>query len=176
MHDTVKNVTCTFHLDLSETALQKKFKMFNFNLFSGSKPQLKKGCADETYRIIRQKSFEELGVRLPTISRVTAHHVTRHNISSQGAVLPENFSCFIGDLEDPETKQNIIFQALKPFIPPENRELYAENLTEDVAKACDSEEGESNPPGEGQEEGQEVMPMSFATCHEILIGQPTTPI
>ena len=57
-------------------------------------------------------------------------------------------------------KQNIAFQALKPFIPPENRELYAESLTEDVAKACDSQEGESNPPGEGQEEGQEVMPMS----------------
>ena len=48
MHDTVKNVTCIVHLDLSETALQKNFKMFNFNLFSGSKPQLKKGCADET--------------------------------------------------------------------------------------------------------------------------------
>ena len=31
------------------------------------------------------------------------------------------------------------------------------------------------PPGEGQE-GQEVMPMSFAACHEIVIGQPTTPI
>ena len=73
-------------------------------------------------------------------------------------------------------KQNIAFQALKPFIPPENHELYAESLTEDVAKACDSQEGESNPPGEGQEEGQEVMPMSFATCHEIIIGQPTTPI
>ena len=73
-------------------------------------------------------------------------------------------------------KQNIAFQALKPFIPPENHELYAESLTEDVAKACDNEEGESNPPGEGQEEGQEVMPMSFAACHKILIGQPTTPI
>ena len=72
-------------------------------------------------------------------------------------------------------KQNIAFQALKPFIPPENRELYAESLTEDVAKACDSQEGESNPPGEGQKEGQEVMPMSFA-CHEIVIRQPTTPI
>ena len=73
-------------------------------------------------------------------------------------------------------KQNIAFQALKPFIPPENRELYAESLTEDVAKACDSQEGESNPPGEGQKEGQEVMPMSFAACHEIVIRQPTTPI
>ena len=115
-------------------------------------------------------------MRLPTISRVTAHHVTRHNISSQGQVLPEMFSCFIGDLEDLETKQNIAFQALKPFIPPENCELYAESLTEDVAKACDSQEGESNPPAEGQEEEQEVIPMSFVACHEIIIGQPTTPI
>ena len=52
-------------------------------------------------------------------------------------------------------KQNITFQALKPFITPENHELYAESLTEDVAKACESQEGESNPPGEGQEEGQQ---------------------
>ena len=73
-------------------------------------------------------------------------------------------------------KQNIAFQALKPFIPPENCELYAESLTEDVAKACDSQEGESNPLGEGQEEGQEVMPMSFVAYHEIVIRQPTTPI
>ena len=73
-------------------------------------------------------------------------------------------------------KQNIAFQALKPFIPPENRELYAESLAEDVAKACDSQEGESNTPGEGRGEEQEVVPMSFAACHEIVIVQPTTPI
>ena len=95
---------------------------------------------------------------------------------AQGEVLPEKFSLFVDDLEDPQTKQNIAFQALKPFIPPENRELYAESLAEDVAKACDSQEGESNTPGEGQEEEQEVIPMSFAACHEIVIGQPTTPI
>ena len=117
-------------------------------------------------------------MRLPTLSRVTAHHVTRHNLSSQAqsAVLPEKFSFFVDDLENPKMKQNITFQALKPFIPPENCQLYAENLTQDVAKACDSEEGESNPPGEGQEEGQEIMPMSFAACHEIIIVQPETPI
>ena len=69
-------------------------------------------------------------------------------------------------------KQNITFQALKPFIPPENWQLYAGSLTEDVAKACDSEEGESNPPGEDQEEGQEVMPMSFAACHRSSLDSP----
>ena len=82
----------------------------------------------------------------------------------------------VGELEDPKTKQNITFQALKPFIPPENHELYAENLTQDITTACDSEEGESKPPEEGQEEEEEAMPMSFAACHEILIRQPKTPI
>ena len=56
----------------------------------------------------------------PTYSRVTADHVTRHNFSSQGAILLEKFSCFIGELKDPKMKQNIAFHALKPFIPPVN--------------------------------------------------------
>ena len=149
--------------------------MFNFNLFSGPNPSLTQ-CFDETCSIIRGKWFEQLGVRLPTYSRVTADHVTRHNFSSKGAILPEKYSCFVGELEDPKMKQNIAFQAVKPFIPPGKHQLYAENLMQDVAIACDSEEGESKPPEEGQEEQEEAMPMSFAACHEILIRQPKTPI
>ena len=136
---------------------------------------MKTACADETCRIIRQKSFEESGVRLPTISRVTAYHVTRHNISSQGEVLPEKFSCFIGDLEDPETKQNIPFQALKPFIPPENHELYAESLTEDITKACDSQEGESNPQKKAKKKNRKSCPCPLPPVTRLSSDSPQPP-
>ena len=114
-------------------------------------------------------------MRLPTISRVTAHHVTRHNISSQGEVLPKKFSCFIRDLEDPEMKQNIAFQALKPFIPPENRELYAESLTEDLQKHVTVKKVKATPREKAKKKDRKSCPCPLPPAMRSSSDSPQPP-